>query len=221
MILYLNVFLPNTLIHVDAASGEALSGTLIANTTRRLLESFGTAHPITAAVIDNAIGFTEIEQMLALQSRPHAVAPYIASYLAPVNRAMQEWWAKQPQSANYFIEPLASDGFSTGQVVDRHFDQQFSADGNPQYGPLSATCTAAGEVTYFLDQHPFDVFDPDSRGTFKNQRSQLSRNPRPEEIRVSATPGTLVLIPTTTLHGAEASEGRVTEIDFSYLEPIR
>lgn len=213
-------FLPNSLIHVDTAFSKADAKTIIEAATFKLLGSFQTAHPITAALIDNAIDHAETERMIAYNNHPDEADPYVASYLEPVNRVIQKWWAKHPFNAMFVIEPLQLDGFSNTQVVDRHYDQQFSVAGDPQYGPLSATCTAKGEVTYYLDRHDFNVFDPDSRETFKRERSILSRNPRPEEISVVAKPGSLLLIPTTTLHGATASEGRITEVDFSFIEPI-
>lgn len=218
--------LPEKLIDVDASAGEAPRLEVIESATRKLLDASQGPNPYAGAIIRHALDDAEIEHM-RMARVDHSIREPETSFLPKVNQVMKDWWTENPLDKRLAIGELHADGFATTEWVQKHFDQYVGLDpvidgSMPVSGLLSATATVTGIVDYTLYLHNVDLFDQAGLDKFQDERDTVTKGPHPGEVSVQAHPGDLLLFTNTppVLHGVDAAtQGRATQIYFSYFEP--
>lgn len=181
------------------------------DTTARLLEASTTRRPYTGAVIRQGLRGKELAEFQAAGDKPEQVHR-VASFLKPIQAALNDWWKVQPQAQNYDISPLEHYGEPVKGEIGWHADQ-IVEEGFPVIGPLVTSTTIKEESTYYLKVMPRDVWNPDDTVDINAYRDELYNDIPKDDSSVrtiTAKPGDVVIwteIP-PTWHGVEASADR-------------
>ena len=190
---------------------------VIYDTTTRLLSASTTLRPYAGAVIRRSV-LVKPETMLAIEDNESTIFDgQVASlpFVAPINRAMFDWWARQPQAKTSTPTPIESTIDALELPIGWHIDQEICDDHGPAlptYGPLTAIAFYQGSATYKLDvKRNLECFTMrDAERINELYRDDNKHAPSRFAATIDATAGDLVLwtnIPPTA-HSVETSPDR-------------
>lgn len=201
-------------LDVNAEKFRGTQHEAIYEATTRLLEDATKKRRHAAAVIRHALTEQEVDALATSDPRT-TEGVQMATFLSPLNAALQDWWAKQAESATYRVKELEPYPFESHLTngIGWHIDQKKGVWA-PEFGPIAVSATLRGTSIYHFESTRLTPFDDEDAKKI-GEHLQEGVLPIPADTTtITATAGDLAIwtnIP-VTWHAVEASSDRMAAV---------